>query len=39
MRRAPVRAIQELAGHMDLSMPQRYMRLRPTALDSAIRRL
>jgi site-specific recombinase XerD len=39
MRGAPVRAIQELAGHKDLSMTQRYMHLSPAALDSAIRLL
>ena len=39
MRGAPARAIQELAGHKDLSMTQRYMRLSPAALDAAIRLL
>ena len=39
MRGAPVRAIQELAGHQDLSMTQRYMHLSPAALDAAIRLL
>jgi len=39
MRGAPVRAIQELAGHKDLSTSQRYMHLSPAALDSAIRLL
>jgi integrase len=39
MRGAPARAIQELAGHMDLTMTQRYMHLSPAALDSAIRLL
>jgi integrase len=39
MRGAPVRAIQELAGHQDLSMTQRYMHLSPAALDDAIRLL
>lgn len=39
MRGAPVRAIQELAGHRDLSMTQRYMHLSPAALDRAIRLL
>jgi integrase len=38
MRGAPPRAIQELAGHRDLGMTQRYMHLSP-ALDSAIRLL
>jgi integrase len=39
MRGAPPRAIQELAGHADLSMTQRYMHLTPAALDAAIRLL
>jgi len=39
MRGAPPRAIQELAGHRELSMTQRYMHLSPAALDSAIRLL
>ena len=39
MRGAPPRAIQELAGHEDLSTTQRYMHLSPAALDSAIRLL
>ena len=39
MRGAPARAIQELAGHRDLSMTQRYMHLSPAALDAAIRLL
>ena len=39
MRGAPARAIQELAGHADLTMTQRYMHLSPAALDNAIRLL
>ena len=39
MRGAPARAIQELAGHQDLAMTQRYMHLSPAALDAAIRLL
>jgi len=39
MRGAPARAIQELAGHEDLSMTRRYMHLSPAALDGAIRLL
>ncbi len=39
MRGAPARAIQELAGHAELGMTQRYMHLSPAALDSAIRLL
>lgn len=39
MRGAPARAIQELAGHKDLATMQRYMHLRPAALDAAIRLL
>jgi integrase len=39
MRGAPARAIQELAGHMDLSTTQRYMHLSPAAIEGAIRLL
>lgn len=39
MRGAPVTAIQELAGHKELGMTQRYMHLTPAALDAAIRLL
>jgi integrase len=39
MRGAAVSAIQELAGHTELAMTQRYMHLSPAALDKAIRLL
>jgi hypothetical protein len=39
VRGAPARAIQELAGHQELSITQRYMQLSPAALDAAIRLL
>jgi len=39
MRGAPARAIQELAGHADLSMTQRYMHLSPAALVDTVRLL
>jgi len=39
MRGAPARAIQELAGHQNLTTSERYMHLSPAAIDSAIRLL
>jgi site-specific recombinase XerD len=39
MRGAPARAIQEAAGHQDLTTTQRYMHLSPAALEQAIRLL
>jgi len=39
MRGAPARAIQEVAGHRDLTTTQRYMHLSPAAIESAIRLL
>jgi integrase len=39
MRGAPIKAIQELAGHRELGMTHWYMHLSPAALDSAIRLL
>jgi integrase len=39
MKGAPARAIQELAGHQDLSTTQRYMHLSPAAIEGAIRLL
>jgi len=36
---APARAIQELAGHRDLSTTQRYMHLSSNAIFGAIRLL
>ena len=35
----PARAIQELAGHQDLTTTQRYMHLSPAAVEGAIRLL
>ena len=37
MRGAGARAIQELAGHRDLSTTRRYMHVSPSAVESAIR--
>jgi site-specific recombinase XerD len=39
MKGAPARAIQEVAGHQDLTTTQRYMHLSPAAIDGAIRLL
>jgi integrase len=39
MRGVPARAVQELAGHRDLSTTQRYMHLSPAAVIDAIRLL
>jgi site-specific recombinase XerC len=39
MRGAPARALQELAGHSELTMTQRYMHLSPAALDAPIQLL
>ena len=39
MRGAPTRAVQELVGHRDLTMTQRYSHLSPHALGDAIRLL
>ena len=39
MRGEPAKAIQELLGHQNLSMTQRYMHLSPAAIEGAIRLL
>ena len=39
MRGAPARAIQELAGHKNLTTTERYMHLSPAAIEGAIRLL
>ena len=39
MRGAPAKAIQELAGHADLSTTMRYMHLSPASLNQAIQLL
>lgn len=39
MRGATVKAIQELAGHQDITATQRYMHLSPAHKDAAIRLL
>jgi len=39
MQGAPAKAIQEMAGHADLTTTLRYMHLSPAARDSAIRLL
>ena len=36
MRRAAMRAVQELVGHQDLSMTQRYAHLSPAALIDTV---
>jgi integrase len=39
MRAAPAKAIQELAGHQDMTTTQRYMHVSPAAIEQAIRLL
>jgi len=39
MKGGAARAIQELAGHQDLTTTQRYMHLSPAAVESTIRLL
>jgi len=39
MQGCPARAIQELAGHTDLTTTQRYMHLSPSAVEEGIRML
>jgi len=39
MRGAAMRAVQELVGHRDLTMTQRYSHLSPAALGDTIRLL
>jgi integrase len=39
MRGAAMRAVQELMGHQDLTMTQRYSHLSPAAMEATIRLL